>query len=233
MAFTDMEVAAAQHAAAARNATHADLYKLGLIYSTGAGADVAVIAPAIPNQPSTNVVDHFRTDTAGRYAGTLPAGSYTVRVNKDGRLFGTPDPAPVAISAGGTATQDFTLPAPGSLEVTEFAMSVIVFLGIAHCGITGGHVAVDILERPLQNPKLRFVPVLLTLASAALFAAIAWFTAAEALTSMQRVSNMVRWPHWPFQLTVALGSAMYALVLLFQTIDILSGKSRGPADDAR
>jgi TRAP-type C4-dicarboxylate transport system permease small subunit len=127
----------------------------------------------------------------------------------------------------------FNRPFAGSLEVTEFAMSVIVFLGIAHCGITGGHVAVDILERPLQNPKLRFVPVLLTLASAALFAAIAWFTAAEALTSMQRVSNMVRWPHWPFQLTVALGSAMYALVLLFQTIDILRGKSRGPADDAR
>jgi TPR repeat protein len=43
MAFTDMEVAAAQHAAAARNATHADLYKLGLIYSTGNGADVDLV----------------------------------------------------------------------------------------------------------------------------------------------------------------------------------------------
>jgi len=124
-------------------------------------------------------------------------------------------------------------PFSGSLEVTEFAMAVIVFLGIAYCGFTGGHVAVDILERPLQSPRLRFVPVLLTLAGAVLFAAIAWLTAAEALTSMHRVSNMVRWPHWPFQLTVALGSAMYALVLLFQTIDILRGKPHGSADDAR
>jgi len=127
----------------------------------------------------------------------------------------------------------FNKPFSGSLELTEFAMAVIVFLGIAYCGITGGHVAVDILERPLQDPRLRFVPVLLTFSSAVLFAAIAWLTAAEALTSMHRVSNMVRWPHWPFQLTVAVGSAMYALVLLFQTIDILRGKTGGAADDAR
>ena len=127
----------------------------------------------------------------------------------------------------------FNKPFSGSLEITEFAMSVIVFLGIAYCGITGGHVAVDILERPMQSPKLRFVPVVLTLASAVLFAAIAWLTAAEALTSMHRVSNMVRWPHWPFQMTVAIGSAMYAIGLLLQTIDILRGKTEGPANDAR
>jgi len=127
----------------------------------------------------------------------------------------------------------FNKPFSGSLELTEFAMALIVFLGIAYCGFTGGHVAVDILERPLQSRALRFVPVLLTLASAVLFAAVAWLTAAEALTSMHRVSNMVRWPHWPFQLTVAFGSAMYALVLLFQTIDILRGKPHGSANDAR
>ena len=57
----------------------------------------------------------------------------------------------------------FNAPFSGSLELTEFAMSMIVFLGIAYCGWTGGHVAVDILERPLDDPRLRFVPVLLTL----------------------------------------------------------------------
>jgi TRAP-type C4-dicarboxylate transport system permease small subunit len=125
----------------------------------------------------------------------------------------------------------FNKPFSGSLEVTEFAMALIVFLGIAYCGFTGGHVAVDILERPLQSPKLRFIPVLLTLASAVLFAAIAWLTADEALSSMQRVSNMVRWPHWPFQMTVAFGSAMYAIVLLIQTVEML--RSKGSGDDAR
>ena len=61
----------------------------------------------------------------------------------------------------------FNRPFSGSLEVTEFAMALIVFLGIAYCGWIGGHVAVDIFERPLENPRLRFIPVILTLVSAA------------------------------------------------------------------
>ena len=118
----------------------------------------------------------------------------------------------------------FNHPFRGSLEVTEFSMAMIVFLGIAYCGWVGSHVAVDIFERPLENPRLRFVPVILTLASAALFAAIAWLTAADAINASHRISNMMRWPHWPFQTIVALGSAMYAVVLLIQCFQILRRK---------
>jgi TRAP-type C4-dicarboxylate transport system permease small subunit len=110
----------------------------------------------------------------------------------------------------------FNRPFSGSFEITEFAMSAIVFLGIAYCGWVGGHVAVDILERPLDDPRLRFVPVILTFISGALFAAIAWLSADEAFSTMNRVSNMMRWPHYPFQFIVAFGSAMYAIVLFIQ-----------------
>jgi TRAP-type C4-dicarboxylate transport system permease small subunit len=118
----------------------------------------------------------------------------------------------------------FNRPFSGSLEITEFAMSMIVFLGIAYCGWTGGHVAVDILERPLDDPRLRYIPVLLTFVSAVLFAMVAWLSAVEALTSMHRISNMMRWPHYPFQLIVAFGAAMYAVVLLIQTFALLRRK---------
>ena len=79
----------------------------------------------------------------------------------------------------------------------------------------------DILERPLEGPRLRFVPIMLTFISAILFAAIAWLTVDEALATMSRVSNMMRWPHYPFQFIVALGSAMYAIVLLVQCVQML------------
>ncbi len=115
----------------------------------------------------------------------------------------------------------FNRPFSGSIEVTEFAMAVIVFLGIAWCGWLGGHVAVDILEQPLEDPRLRFVPVILTFISGVLFAAIAWFTIDEALATTRRVSNMMRWPHYPFQFIVALGSAMYAVVLFVQCFQTL------------
>jgi hypothetical protein len=77
------------------------------------GSDSIVITP-----PAKNIVTHARTAVDGSYATTLPPGSYTVDVNKDGRDFGAPVAAPVVITAGGSTTQDFTLPAPGRLEVT-------------------------------------------------------------------------------------------------------------------
>ena len=112
----------------------------------------------------------------------------------------------------------FNRPFSGSLEITEFAMAVIVFLGIGYCGWLGGHVAVDIFERPLEDPRLRFVPVILSLVSAVLFAMIAYLTTADAINASHRISNMMRWPHWPFQLTVALGAALYAIVLVIQGV---------------
>lgn len=119
----------------------------------------------------------------------------------------------------------FNKPFASSVEVTEFAMAIIVFLGLAYCGWTGGHVAVDILEQPLEDPRLRFIPVLLTFVGALLFAAIAWLTAEEALSTMHRVSNMLKWPHYPFMLAVALGSALFSAVLLIHTIQLLRGKT--------
>lgn len=127
----------------------------------------------------------------------------------------------------------FNRPFSGSLEVTEFAMSAIVFLGIAYCGWLGGHVAVDILERPLEDPRLRCVPVILTFISGVLFAAIAWLTVDEALSTTSRVSNMMRWPHYPFQFIVALGSAMYAIVLFIQSFRMLRKREGGARNVAQ
>jgi TRAP-type transport system small permease protein len=112
----------------------------------------------------------------------------------------------------------FNAPFRGSLEFTQFMMAAIVFLGLAYCGWTGGHVAVDIMERPLEKPGLRWVPLLLSLVSAVLFAAIAWYSFTEAMATTNRVSNMLRWPHYPFLLLTAFGSAVYAIVLVIQAV---------------
>ncbi len=112
----------------------------------------------------------------------------------------------------------FNAPFRGSLEFTQFSMAAIVFLGLAYCGWTGGHVAVDIMQRPLEKPGLRWVPQLLSLVSAVLFAAIAWYSFGEAMATTHRFSNMLRWPHYPFLLLTAFGSAVYAVVLVIQAV---------------
>jgi len=101
----------------------------GRVTLNGVGvADAEVVALGDPlNGPNelgafltSNVVSHFRTDASGNYQGTLPSSDpdYELRVNLDGHLFGSPDPAAISVVEGGTVTQDFTLSEPCSLSVT-------------------------------------------------------------------------------------------------------------------
>ena len=115
----------------------------------------------------------------------------------------------------------FNNPFSGSVEFTEYMMAAIVFLSIAYCGWTGGHISVDLLDKLLNRPSLRLLPAIMSLAGAALFAAIAWQSTRETITTIDQVSNMLQWPHYPFRFTVAFGSAVFALVMLIQGVQAL------------
>ena len=125
----------------------------------------------------------------------------------------------------------FNAPFRGSLEFTQFLMSVIVFLGLAYCGWTGGHVAVDIFVKPLESRALRFIPPLLLLISAVLFGLIAWYTLQDGLQTMRRISNMLRWPYYPFIFIAAFGCAAYAVVLFVQAAQALPKPSSADPKD--
>jgi TRAP-type C4-dicarboxylate transport system permease small subunit len=110
----------------------------------------------------------------------------------------------------------FNAPLASAWEFTEFSMTTIVFLGIAYCGWTGGHISIDLLERWLDRPSLRYLPAIIAFLGALLFALIAYRATLETIATIQQVSNMLRWPHYPFRFTAAFGSAAYAIVLLIQ-----------------
>ncbi|MFN3890189.1 MAG: TRAP transporter small permease [Beijerinckiaceae bacterium] len=117
----------------------------------------------------------------------------------------------------------FNAPFRGSLESTEFAMAVIVFLGLAYCGWAGGHIGVDLFEKLLEKPSMRFVPVMVHLAGAALFAVIAYQVVNETLHAWTQATNMLRVPHWPFRLVAAFGSGLFAIVLLIHAVQAARG----------
>lgn len=107
----------------------------------------------------------------------------------------------------------FAAPFRGSIELTEFAMALIVFFGLGWCGWTGGHVAVDLFGKWLDRPAMFWLPALIDLAGGLLFALVAWRTLLYGLGRMGSHSNLMQLPHWPFLFAAALGSAMLALVL--------------------
>jgi TRAP-type C4-dicarboxylate transport system permease small subunit len=97
-------------------------------------------------------------------------------------------------------------------------MVLIVFLALPYCAATGGHVAVDVLVPVLDRPRLRWVSAAVHLAGAALLAVIAWRTVLHAIGSAGRgeATNMMKVPHFPFELVAAASTAVFAAVLLGQ-----------------
>ena len=120
----------------------------------------------------------------------------------------------------------FNSPFSGSIEATEFAMAAIVFLAIPYCGWTGGHISVDLFERLLDRPALRWLPAALSFVAAALFAIVTWRVVVETASTLHQVSNMLRMPHYPFRFAVAFGCASFTAVLLVQGILALRGRRR-------
>ncbi|MBM3527136.1 MAG: TRAP transporter small permease [Alphaproteobacteria bacterium] len=123
----------------------------------------------------------------------------------------------------------FNRPLASAWEFTEFSMALIVFLGIAYCGWTGGHIAVDVFAKWLDRPALRYLPSILSFIGAALFALIAIRATMETIATIEQVSNMLRWPFFPFRFTVAFGSAIFAVVLFIQGIQ---SAAQQPAEQA-
>ena len=120
----------------------------------------------------------------------------------------------------------FNAPFRSVYEFTEYMMALIVFFGIPYCGWIGGHLAVDVFAGWLDRPSLRYLPTLLAFTGAALFALIAYRATLETLATFEQVSNLLRWPHYPFRFAVAFGSALFAIVLIVQGLDSLRERAR-------
>jgi TRAP-type C4-dicarboxylate transport system permease small subunit len=115
-------------------------------------------------------------------------------------------------------------PLPGALELSEFAMALLVFFGLGSTALTGGQVVVDIaIER--FPPRLRAgSDAVNALLGTALWALIAWRSSDQAgqvwLTG--EVSTILALPAAPFIYAVAFGSAVMALALLGRLLAALA-----------
>ncbi|HEX5779707.1 MAG TPA: TRAP transporter small permease [Xanthobacteraceae bacterium] len=117
----------------------------------------------------------------------------------------------------------FNMPLRSVYEFTEFLMAPIVFLAVAYTGWVGAHIAVDLFAKWLDRPGLQFIPAILAFMGAALFALIAYRATLETIATIDQVSNLLRWPYYPFRFSVAFGAGLFAIVLLIQAVQALRG----------
>jgi TRAP-type C4-dicarboxylate transport system permease small subunit len=107
-------------------------------------------------------------------------------------------------------------PIPGSFELTEFMLAVIVLTAIGHTQVKEGHISIDLVVGRF-SPRVRaIIDTVTNFLSLAMFALVTWrtITYAQLLYESNDVSGVLRLPVYPFLVVAAIGSFMFCLAML-------------------
>ena len=121
----------------------------------------------------------------------------------------------------------FGAPLIGAQDISQMAMVLVVFGGMALCDKVGGHVSVDVFERLFPARVLWLGDVLAPFLGAAIFCAIAWTVWESAALSrmLNLATNIIYLPKAWFQYAVVAMSLITALGMLLRGFGIaVSGK---------
>jgi TRAP-type C4-dicarboxylate transport system permease small subunit len=122
-----------------------------------------------------------------------------------------------------TLRRVFNRPFPWSLEVVQVMLVVVIFFSIAYCGVKKAHVSIDALISKFP-PKVQVIIDVITYSlGVLLFAFMTWGGAVSAMGKWHThyITGILPIPIYPFSLVVAFGSALLALVLLVQLLNLI------------
>jgi TRAP-type C4-dicarboxylate transport system permease small subunit len=114
----------------------------------------------------------------------------------------------------------FRKPIPGTFELSEYLLAVLILLGAAYTQQVKGHVGVDFITSRL-SPRLRKIcQIITTLLSLFIIAIVVWQGFLQGM-SERTVSEILRIPQYPFRLLVAIGGFLLWLELLIDLIGLI------------
>ncbi len=111
----------------------------------------------------------------------------------------------------------FNKPIPGTLELSEYMLSIIILLGAAYTQQVKGHVGVDFLTERFSLKTRDIIGIITTLASLCIITIMTWQGFIEGIHE-KTVSDMLRVPQRPFRLLVAIGGFLLWMELF---VDLL------------
>lgn len=112
----------------------------------------------------------------------------------------------------------FNKPIPGTLELSEYMLSIIILLGAAYTQQVKGHVGVDFLTKRFSTRTRSVIEIFTTLACMFIVTIMVWQGLVEGIHE-KTVSDMLRVPQWPFRLLVAIGGFLLWMELLLDIFD--------------
>lgn len=118
----------------------------------------------------------------------------------------------------------FNRPISGSYELTEFMMAILLTFGIAYCAVVKGHVTVDVAVSRFPPRAQAIIDSVTCLLGLVMFSLITWQCAVliKERADLGLTSQVLYIPVFPFIGVVALGSAVFCLVLISHFLEFLS-----------
>lgn len=117
----------------------------------------------------------------------------------------------------------FSKPIPGTIEISEYLLSIIILLGVAYTQQVKGHVGVDILIGRVSSRKRKLVQLTTTLLCILIVLLLTVEGLKKALEE-KTVSDMLRIPQKPFRFLVFVGGSLLILEFLADIFEIISAK---------
>ncbi len=119
----------------------------------------------------------------------------------------------------------FNAPILWALDVARVGLVVLVFLGLAYCGLTGGHIAVDFLGVFAPPRIVQISDVVIRSICVVLIGLMAWQAMQQGLDAIEmgEGTNELEIPLFPFFAVVAFGSVAYCIVLIIQVARAVRG----------
>ncbi|MES0809737.1 TRAP transporter small permease [Roseibium sp. SCPC15] len=125
----------------------------------------------------------------------------------------------------------FNTPIPGFIDITEQAMAIFAFAGVAYCQRVGGHIRMEIVLGKLHGRSLyicEMIGVILIAFTVALLIWGSWFHFDRSWNIGDSTMD-IRLPTWPSKLMVPVALSLLFLRLLMQ----IYGYARLVADPSR
>ena len=119
-------------------------------------------------------------------------------------------------------------PVPGAVELIEFLMTFVVFLGFGYCALRRGNVSVDVIVGLLPQRVQEAIDAATCLLSIGMVTLIAWqgVVQMQSLRESGHMSGVLHIPHFPFLIVLVAGYAAFDLVLLVNFFEHLYGVFR-------
>jgi TRAP-type transport system small permease protein len=118
----------------------------------------------------------------------------------------------------------FNRPITGAHELTEFVMTMVVFLSLAYTTAMKGHISIDLLVSHLPAKARAVSDIITSFLSLGINVLITWqcFVYALEMWRSNDTSSTINVPIYPFVFVAAIGFGLMSLILLVNFFNALS-----------